>query len=142
MFSWLRHLCGWILSRLGSRNDLVLENPALREQLLALHATRPRRRLSPRHKLFWIVLRSRSGWQKPLVLVTPPDIKPASDCTGNGSPELSELADDSRPEGTRELIYRMAAENPTWGAPLAKDTPAGRLKRVSSGLAALRWRSS
>jgi hypothetical protein len=36
MFSWLRHLFGWILSALGSRKDLVLENVALREQLLAL----------------------------------------------------------------------------------------------------------
>jgi putative transposase len=72
MFSWLRHLFGWILSALGSRKDLVLENLALREQLLALHAQRPRRRLSPRHKLFWVTLRRLwSGWQKPLVLVTP-----------------------------------------------------------------------
>ena len=72
MFSWLRHLFGWILSALGSRKDLVLENLALRGQLLALHAARPRRRLSPRHKLFWVALRSLwSGWQKPLVLVTP-----------------------------------------------------------------------
>jgi hypothetical protein len=53
MFSWLRHLFGWILSALGSRKDLVLENLALREQLLALHAKRPCRRLSPRQKLFW-----------------------------------------------------------------------------------------
>jgi hypothetical protein len=53
MFSWLRHLFGRILSALGSRKDLVLANLALREQLLALHAKRPRRRLSPRHRLLW-----------------------------------------------------------------------------------------
>ena len=50
MFSSLRHLFGWIFNALGSRKDLVLENPALREQLLALYAKRPRRRLSPRQK--------------------------------------------------------------------------------------------
>jgi hypothetical protein len=49
MFSWLPHLFGWILSGLGSRKDLVLENLALREQLLALHAKRQRLRLPPRH---------------------------------------------------------------------------------------------
>src|SRR5215469_15307074 len=57
MFSWLRHLFGWILGALGSRTDLMLENLALREQLLALHAERPRRRLSPRHQLFRVALR-------------------------------------------------------------------------------------
>jgi hypothetical protein len=42
MFSSLRHLIGWILSALGARKDLVLENLALRQQLLALGATRLR----------------------------------------------------------------------------------------------------
>src|SRR5262249_6093167 len=52
--------------------DLVLENLALRRQLLALHAQRPRTRLSALHKLFWVALRTFwSGWRKPLVLVTP-----------------------------------------------------------------------
>ena len=52
MFSWLRHLFGWIMIALRSRKDHLLENLALGEQLLALHAKRPGRRLSPRHKLF------------------------------------------------------------------------------------------
>lgn len=34
----LRHLFGWIVSAFGSREDLILENLALRQQLLALHA--------------------------------------------------------------------------------------------------------
>jgi hypothetical protein len=55
-----------------SRQDLILENLALRQQLLALHAKRPRRRLSARQKLFWVVLRKLwQGWKKPLILVTP-----------------------------------------------------------------------
>jgi|SRR5215469_7904743 len=48
----LRHLLGWLVSAFGPRADLILENFALRQQLLALHAKRPRRRLSPPHKLF------------------------------------------------------------------------------------------
>jgi putative transposase len=123
MFSWLRHLFGWILCALGSRQDLVLENLALREQLLALHAKRPRRRPSPPHKLFWVALRRLwSGWQKPLVLVTPRTViawyqagfrlyckwLTLTQRTGGRQPTRRE---------SRKLIDRTAAENPTWGAP-------------------------
>jgi pimeloyl-ACP methyl ester carboxylesterase len=53
----LRHLIGWIASAFRCHEDLVLENFALRQQLLVLHAIRPRRRLSAMHKLFWVMLR-------------------------------------------------------------------------------------
>jgi len=53
----LRHLLGWIFSVVSSREDLILENLALRQQLLALHAKRPQRRLTGRYKLFWVMLR-------------------------------------------------------------------------------------
>jgi hypothetical protein len=50
----------------------MLENLALRQQLLALHAKRPRRRLGSVDKVFWVALRKLwSGWKKPLLLVTP-----------------------------------------------------------------------
>src|SRR5215472_3414841 len=72
MFWSLRHLIGWIVGALGSRKDLILENLALRQQLLTLHAQRRRPRLSVRHKLFWVFLRRLwSGWKTPLLLVTP-----------------------------------------------------------------------
>jgi len=68
----LRHLIGWIVCAFRSRGDLLLENLALRQQLLALHTQRPRRRLSTAPKRFWIILRRLwSGWKQPLVLVTP-----------------------------------------------------------------------
>src|SRR5215471_12717050 len=62
MFSSLRHLVGWIFSAFGSRQDLVLENLALRQQLLALHNKRPRGRLSARHKLFLGPLKEGVVW--------------------------------------------------------------------------------
>jgi hypothetical protein len=69
----LRHFFGWLVSAFHSREDLVLENLALRRQLLALHARQPRRRLTALHKLFWVALRTCwSGWTKPLILVTCP----------------------------------------------------------------------
>jgi len=68
----LRYLLGWVVSALHSREDLVLENLALRQQLLALHAKRPRRRLTVSRKLFWVGLRRLwSRWKEPLILVTP-----------------------------------------------------------------------
>src|SRR5215475_7866381 len=72
MFPFLRHLLGWILVFFRSRQDLILENLALRQQLLAIHTKRPRPRLSTVHKFFWIaLLRHWSGWKQSLVLVTP-----------------------------------------------------------------------
>ncbi|HMC74598.1 MAG TPA: hypothetical protein VKG87_09855, partial [Terriglobales bacterium] len=60
----LRHLLGWLVVALSSREDLILENLALGQQLLALHTHRPRRRVTILHKLFWVVLqRLWSGWR-------------------------------------------------------------------------------
>ena len=119
----LRHLLGWIVSAFSSREDLILENLALRQQLLTLHATRPRRRLTALHKLFWVALRRFwSGWTKPLVLVTPRTVVSwhragfrlywtwvsRARRVGGGRRVSKEV---------RVLIFRMVAENPTWGAP-------------------------
>src|SRR5215469_8719745 len=72
MFVRLRYLLGWILSVFRTRDDLVLENLALRHQLLALQAKRPRPRLGAVDKLFWVLLRRVwSGWKRSLILVTP-----------------------------------------------------------------------
>ena len=57
MIALLRHLIGWIIVAFQSREDLILENLALRQQLLVLHAKRPRRRLSAMQKLFWLILK-------------------------------------------------------------------------------------
>ena|ERR1035438_2236279 len=61
MFVPLQHLLGWVISVFRSREELLLENLALRQQLLALHAKRPRPRLSSVDKLFWFVFEPRSS---------------------------------------------------------------------------------
>jgi putative transposase len=72
MIASLRHFLGWMVSAFRSREDVVLENLALRRQLLALHAQQPHRRLTALHELFWVALRTFwSGWRKPLILVIP-----------------------------------------------------------------------
>ena len=119
----LRHFPGWVVSAFRSRKDLILENLALRQQLLALHTKRPRRRLTTLHKLFWIALKTFwSGWTEPLVLVTPRTVVRwhragfglywtwVSRARGIGGRRRVS-------KEVRALIVRMATENPTWGAP-------------------------
>ena len=140
MFGSLRHFIGWILSALGSRKALILENLALRQQLLALHAKRPRRRLSISHKLFWILLRRLwSGWKAPLVLVTP---RTVVEWHRAGFRLYWKWLSRARQVGGRKpmgkeiraLIVRMAAENPTWGAP-RRTAQAGVLHLGTDGIA-------
>jgi transposase InsO family protein len=119
----LRHLLVWIFRIVSSRENLILENLALRQQLLALHAKRPQRRLTARHKLFWVMLRKVwSGWRNPLILVTPRTVTvwhragfrlywkwlSRARQRGGRKPVSKEI---------RTLIFLMVAENPTWGAP-------------------------
>ena len=116
----LRHLLGYV-SAFGSRENLVLENLALRQHVLALHAKRPRRRDSPtqavlgrvKYVLVWVdeafVLchsqnrrEPSSGW---VSFVLGMGLK--SETTRNVSAQQR----SSRPD----LPYDC--QNPNWGAP-------------------------
>jgi transposase InsO family protein len=120
---FVRHFLGWLIAALRSRRDLVLENLALRQQVLTLHAKRPRPRLGALDKLFWVALRAAwCGWKRSLIVVTPQTVvrwhragfrlywawlsRPGH--TGGRRSLRREL---------RDLVLRMAAENSTWGAP-------------------------
>jgi len=119
----LRQFLGWLVSSFRCRADLVLENLALRRQLLALHAQRPRRRLTALHKLFWVALRMCwSGWRQPLVLVTPRTVvnwhRAGFRLYWTWVSRFSQVGGQKRvSKEIRALIFRMVAENPTWGAP-------------------------
>ena len=124
MIASLRHFLGWMVITFSSREDLVLENLALRQQLLALHTQRPRRRLTALHKLFWVALRTFwSGWRKPLILVTPRTVvnwhragfRVYWAWVSGGRKRVS--------KEVRALIFRMVAENPTCGAPRIHGEP-------------------
>src|ERR1039457_1770694 len=123
MIVWLRHFLGWVVGAFRSREDIILENLALRQQLLALHAQRPRRRLTASHKLFWVVLRRCwARWKEPLIQVTPRTVVGwhragfrlywkwllRAKSRGGRKPVSKQI---------RALIFQMVAENPTWGAP-------------------------
>lgn len=119
----LRHLFGWIFTTLTSREDLILENLGLRQQLLTLQARRPRRRLSAPHKLFWVMLSTVwSGWKRALIVVSPKTVV-AWHRAGFGLywkwlSRAGQMGGRKRvSKEVRALIFRMAGENPTWGAP-------------------------
>src|SRR3984893_3065499 len=111
-----------MVSAFSSREDLVLENLALRQQLLALHAKRPRRRLTALHKLFWVALRTFwSGWTEPLVLVTPRTVvswpRAGFRLYWTWVSRARQVGGRKRVcKEARALIFRMVAENPSWGA--------------------------
>src|SRR5215472_11579906 len=119
----LRQLLGWLFSAFRSHEELVLENLALHQQLLALYVQRPRRRLTVLHKLFWVALRMFwSGWRKPLVLVTPRTVvnwhRAGFRLCWTWVSRFRRVGGRKRvSKEVRALIFRMVAENPTWGAP-------------------------
>lgn len=106
-----------------SRRDLVLENLALRQQLAVLAAKHPAPRLATPDRLFWIALRRFwTGWKRSLVIVQPETIVRwlragfkaywkwiSRRCARSGMKPT--------PKAFRELIIRMVAESPPWGAP-------------------------
>jgi hypothetical protein len=106
-----------------SRRSLWVENLALRQQLVVFKRKHPRPRLTAFDKLFWVLARKYwPRWKQALIVVSLETIprwhragfrlywawlsrRPV--CSG-GKRISKEL---------RELIFRMAAENPTWRAP-------------------------
>ena len=118
-----RSFLGWIFSAFSSREDLILENLALRQQLLALHAKRPRHRLTALHKLFWVALRRLwSGWKGSLIVVTPRTVvgwhRAGFRLYWKWLSRTRQMGGRKRvSKEIRLLIFRMVAENPTWGAP-------------------------
>ncbi len=115
----LRHFLGWLVSSFSCRADLVLENLALRRQLLGLHAQRPRRRLTALHKLFWVALRMCwSRWRQPLVLVTPRTVvnwhRAGFRSYWTWACRVRQAGGRKRiSKEVRALIFRMVAENPS-----------------------------
>jgi putative transposase len=123
MIVWFRHFLGWLRSACCSRQDLILENLALRQQLLVLHAHKPRRRLTASQKLFWVALRRLwSRWKQPLILVTPRTVVAWHRAGFRRywkwlSRVQTRVGRKPVSQEVRALIFQMVAENPTWGAP-------------------------
>jgi putative transposase len=107
---------------LRGHRELVLENLALRHQLMAMKRANSRPRLQARDRLFWITLRPVwRNWRTALVLVRPETVvgwhrtwlrrrwTRRSTPRGNGRPPVAREID--------ALVREMATANPLWGAP-------------------------
>ena len=114
---------GALVRLLRNRRDLALENLALRQQLAVLKRRQARPKLGLLDKLFWVTARRFwSGWKGSLIVVTPETVvrwhRAGFRLYWKLISEVSKpVGRRSTPRELRELIFRMVAENPTWGAP-------------------------
>src|ERR1700730_9887081 len=75
MFRFVRLCFGMLVRLFRRRRSLLLENLALRQQLIALKRRHPRPSLELFDKLFWVIARRVwSDWKQSLILVTPETI--------------------------------------------------------------------
>ncbi len=114
-----------ILFCLRTKQSLVLENAALRQQLTVLQRQVKRPRLTHSDRLFWVVLRRVwPHWDKVLTIV-----KPATVIAWHRAGFRLFWRWKSRPKGgrrrvdpeVRALIKAMWRDNPTWGSPRTRD---------------------
>jgi len=116
-------LAGAILQLLRSRRSLLLENLALRQQLAALKRKIPRPRLVIFDKIFWVLARRFwSDWKQALIVVSPETVvhwhRLGFALYWRAISRARRVIGRKRiSKEVRELIFRMVAENPTWGAP-------------------------
>jgi putative transposase len=121
MVRWLRILFGTLKSCVRTHRELALENLALRQQLAIWKTREPRPRLTEMERLFWVFLsRVWTNWRHSLHVVHPETVVrwhrqgfrrywAWKSRRRLGRPIISlEL---------RDLIRRMSAANPLWGAP-------------------------
>ena len=107
---------------LRGHRELVLENLALRQQLMAMKRANSRPRLQARDRLFWIALRRIwTNWRTAVVIVRPETVvgwhrtwlrrrwTRRSTPRASGRPPI--------PREIRSLVREMASANPLWGAP-------------------------
>ena len=122
MLRFLLSFFAWFTAFFRSRHDLGLELVALRQQLGVLKRKNPRPNLRQWDRLFLLALRRLwSKWAEVVVVVKPQTVvrwhragfrlywRWLSRRRGNGRPKIS--------SEVRQLIERMAKDNPTWGAP-------------------------
>ena len=119
----LKLLFGVFVGSFRAHRDLLLENLALRQQLAVLARRRPQPRFSSGNRFLWIALRHLwSGWQKALIMVQPDTVVRWYRASFKlywkwTSRSRIRVGRKSTSKEIRELIFRIVAENPMWGAP-------------------------
>jgi putative transposase len=121
MFSLFAVLITQLRNAIADRRDLILENAALRQQLAVYQRQGNRPRLTSADRLFWVWLsRAWPRWRSALLFVQPETVIRwhrhawkrywtwKSRRPSRGRPRIA--------DEVRDLIIRMAQENPLWGA--------------------------
>ena len=123
MLPFFRLWFGLMTRCFRSHRTLLLENLALRQQLAVLKRRHPRARLHPIDKLFWVLARRFwADWKKSLLVVTPETVvrwhRAGFRLYWRLLSRVKKQVGRKRlSKEIRNLIFRMVAENPTWGAP-------------------------
>jgi len=108
-----------------SRRSLLLENLALRQQLTVLKRKHPKPKLRMLDILFWVVTRRFwSGWKQSLIVVTPETVvrwhRAGFRLYWSFISKVRKRVGRKRlSKEVKDLIFRVVAENPTWGASTA-----------------------
>lgn len=119
----IRLLLASILCCFRSRRSLLLENLVLRQQLAVFKRKHPKPRLDLFDKAFWVVTRRFwSGWKQSLILVSPETVvrwhRAGFALYWRTISRARRVVGRKRiSKELRDLIFRMVAGNPTWGAP-------------------------
>ena len=123
MVSASRLLLSSSLRFFRTRSSLLLENLAFRQQLGVLKRRHPRPHIRLFDKFFWILVRRFwSGWREALIIVRPETVvrwhRAGFALYWRAISRVRGFTGRKRiPKDVRDLIFRMVAENPTWGAP-------------------------
>lgn len=123
MLKLLAVFLGAVRSAVGSRADVALENLALRQQLATFACSGRRPRVTIADRWFWIALRRLwARWSEVLVFVKPETVLRwhRAEFRRYWTWLSRRRRRPGRPPTNRrirDLIRRMATENPTWAAP-------------------------
>jgi putative transposase len=123
MFQFFRFWLGSLSRCFHSRQCLLLENLALRQQLAVLKRRHPRPKLSPLDKLFWtLACQFWSAWKQALMVVTPETVvrwhRAGFRLYWSLISRVRQRVGRKKvSKEVRDLIFQMVAENSTWGAP-------------------------
>src|ERR1700737_615695 len=123
MFSVLFLWIGALIRLSRSRGNLVLENLLLGKHLRVVKRRHRRPSIGLLDKLFWVIVRRFwSEWKKALIVVTPETVVRWHRAGFRLywrliSKVKKPIGRRQTPKQVRQLIFRMVAENTTWGAP-------------------------
>lgn len=122
MLPRLAAILGWFRCPAMARSDVRVENLALRQQLAILTAKRPRPRTRAADRLFRVALR-RLGprWEEAPVIIEPDTVvrwhRQGFRKYRTWMSRRRRVGRHGTTAEIRALVERMAAGNPTWGAP-------------------------